>query len=88
MVTREPSYLQRLADYVKKNVKKGYTAESLRWALVKQGYTRSEVDRAIILANEQLASEAPKIEIKPAVSEIVIEKPVKEKTGFWKKIFG
>jgi len=44
---REEEYMRKLVDYVGRNVKKGYTIESLRWALVGQGYSRTSVEKAI-----------------------------------------
>ena len=43
---RKEGYLKEIVDYIKKNLKKGYTKDSLKWALVKQGYPRLEVERA------------------------------------------
>ena len=85
---RDSDYLQKVVVYIRKNLAKGYTMESLKWALVKQGYTRSEVDRAIKLANEQLAAEAPRVP--EQVTEVMQEpQPIaEEKKGFWKRIFG
>ena len=61
------SYIQQLVSYIEKNLAKGYTLESLKWALIDQGYSRSEVNRAIKLANEELAKKAPKLEEKPVI---------------------
>ena len=61
------SYMQQLVNYIKKNLSKGYTLESLKWALVNQGYSRSEVQQAIKLVNEELAKEAPKLREKPVI---------------------
>jgi type III secretory pathway component EscU len=61
------SYIQQLVDYLKKNLAKGYTLESLKWALISQDYSRSEVSRAIKLTNEELAKKAPKIKEKPTI---------------------
>ena len=44
------SYIQQLVKYIKKNIEKGYTTDSLRWALINQGYTRVEVQKAIDIA--------------------------------------
>jgi len=60
-------YIKELVTYLKKNVRKGYTPESLKWSLTSQGYGRSEISRAIIIANEELANEAPKLEVKPEI---------------------
>ncbi len=86
---RSKDYPQQLADYIKRNVTKGYTIDSLRWALVSQGHSRAQVDKAVLLANQQLAAAAPKIE-KPA-GQILVEptqiEPEK-KRGFWERLFG
>ncbi|PIO08789.1 hypothetical protein COU59_00020 [Candidatus Pacearchaeota archaeon CG10_big_fil_rev_8_21_14_0_10_34_12] len=49
------SYRKRVIEYLKKNLEKGYTEDSLKWALVKQGYSRTEVSRAIVKAREELS---------------------------------
>ena len=41
------SYLGQLVTYIKKNLKKGYTKESLRWALVDQGHSRTEIEKSL-----------------------------------------
>ena len=48
-------YRKMVLEYLKKNLEKGYTEDSLKWALVKQGYSRTEVSRAIIKAKEELS---------------------------------
>lgn len=77
-----------LSDYIIKNLKKGYTKESLKWALINQGYSRIEVIKAIQRADEVLASEAPLLK-SPQESDRRIE-PISEepKKSFWKKLFG
>ncbi len=84
--TRKTDYIQQLADYVKKNLSKGYTLESLKWALVNQGYSRTEVERAISLANEQLASSAPKMIEKPKITIETIPPTEIEKKGLFSRI--
>jgi len=89
MVVRETDYIQQLANYVKKNLAKGYTTDSLRFALGKQNYSRTAIDRAITLANEQLAKEAPLMKEKPLIKYEVISKSQgdsKFKKSFWEKI--
>ena len=76
-----------LMDYVKKNLKKGYTKESLKWALINQGYSRIEVIKSIRQAEEQLAVEAPVLKTKPEI-ERKIEPILEEKKSFWKRLFG
>jgi hypothetical protein len=83
--------IRRLVEYLKKNSSKGYTLESLKWALIKQGYQRIEVFRAVEIANQELAEKAPKLEDKPIVNYELYDqnnKLVQIKKPWWKKIFG
>lgn len=64
---------QQLADYIKKNISKGYTMESLKYSLMRQGYSRTSVEKAMELANKQLASSAPMMKEKPTISYEVID---------------
>lgn len=80
------SYLQNLVKYIKKNLSKGYTTDSLKWALLSQGYSRTEIERAIKIANEELAKELPKIKEKPIIN--VERYPIEEeaeKKSLWQK---
>ncbi len=69
----EKSTNQQLVDYIKKNLSKGYTLDALRYSLVKQGYSRTSVDKSIELANRELAATAPKMVEKPAVKWEVLD---------------
>ncbi len=87
----EYNYRKKIVDYLKKNLKKGYTIESLKWALIGQGYSRTSVERAIEELNKELAKKAPILKEEPVIKyEIVDEKdrPIKIKKSFWKRIFG
>ncbi len=77
-----------ITDYILKNLKKGYTKESLKWALINQGYSRIEVVKAIQRAEELMASKAPLLRAKPEIEHKI--EPVEEepKKSFWKKLFG
>ena len=96
----EKSQNQQLADYIKKNLSKGYTADALKYSLLKQGYSRTSVEKAIETANQQLAAMAPKMEEKPVVKyEILDEEELKRKIAeqdassknfikpIWNKVF-
>lgn len=85
---REKSLIDDLTEYIKKNLKKGYTRESLRWALSNQGYSKMEVDKALKKAEQELAAEAPILKTKPEIRYEVVEPKQEQKKGFWKKIFG
>ena len=84
-------YVGELSDYIKKNLKKGYTKESLKWALVNQGHSKIEVEKAISEAEDELSNEAPVLKTKPEITYDVVapsDAIVEEKKSFWKKIFG
>ncbi len=82
---------KKLVDYLKNNLKKGYTIESLKWALIGQGYSRTAVERAIGELNKELARKAPILKEEPVIKyEIIGEdnKPIIIKKPWWKRIFG
>jgi len=79
-IEKEKSQNQQLADYIKRNLSKGYTLDSLRFALMNQGYSRTSIEKAIELANKQLAEQAPKMQEKPIIKyEVVDEEEIKRK---------
>lgn len=83
-------YKRRLVNYFKKNLKKGYTAEALKWALVNQGYSRVIIDSALDIATKELAQEAPVIKEKPVIKHTIIDESGRQfrvKKPWWKKIF-
>ena len=84
---------QQLADYIKKNISKGYTSDSLKYSLIKQGYSRTSVEKAIETANKQLATQAPKMIEKPVVrfetiDEAEIRKKMEAQDNAGKGFFG
>lgn len=85
---REAEHRRKIIDYLKKNLKKGYDTESLKWALVKQGYSRTLVDHAIREANAEIAKETPVAKEKPVIThEIVTDEPPVQKSWL-KRFFG
>lgn len=64
MIERESIRRNKLIEYLKKNLDKGYNIDSLKWALIKQGNSRVDVEYAI----EQVKSEMPR-------KKVEIEKP-------------
>lgn len=88
---KKGDYVGELSLYIKKNLKKGYTKESLKWALVNQGHSKLEVDKAIRKAEEEMAREAPVLKTKPEITYDIVEPKnaiVEEKKSFWRKLFG
>ena len=84
-------YKRRLINYLKKNLTKGYTIDSLKFALINQGYSRSIIEMAIEKANKELAEKAPIIKEKPIIKYEIIDEndnPIKIKKSFWKQLFG
>jgi len=82
--------LRQVVDYLKQNVTKGYTMDSLKWALIKQGYSRSLVLRAINITNKELAETAPKLKEKPTIKYEVVDEydnPINVKKSWWKGLF-
>lgn len=41
------THAEKINNYLKRNLDKGYTAESLKWSLIQQGYSRTDVQRAL-----------------------------------------
>lgn len=87
---KRENYIQELVDYVKKNLKKGYTVDSLRWALISQGHSKIEVERAIKRVDESLSAEAPIMKTSPEIKYEVIEPKgaIIQKKSLWRRIFG
>ncbi len=84
-------YLDQLVDYIKKNLKKGYTLDSLRWALIGQGHSKIEVEKSIKAVEKELAKEAPVLKTKPEINYQVLEPSnaiIEEKRPLWKRILG
>ncbi len=88
----EESYIQQLAEYIKKNLAKGYAIDSLRIALENQDYSKISIDRAIKLAIEQMAQKAPKMMEKPRIKYEIVDKTNDNidvgKKGFLRRLFG
>ena len=88
-MTKEKGYMDDLSGYIKNNLKKGYTKESLKWALVEQGHSKLEVSKAILKAERELSQEAPILKTKPEISvEVIKESIPNNNKPWWKRIFG
>lgn len=83
---------RNLIDHVKRNISKGYSQESLKWALIEQKHSKSEVKEILETANKELEKEKPKSSEKKEVPKIkhelydVDNKPIR--LPFFKRIFG
>ena len=79
----------KIVEYFKKNLKKGYTVDALKWALIHQGYSRSSVELAIGKLNKELAKKAPVLKEKPKIKYQVIDEydqPVEIKKSWFKRL--
>ena len=87
--SKDQNYGDEIIEYLKKNSKKGYTMESLKWALVRQGHARAEVEKGIKKVELELAKEAPVLETKPKITyeQVSPEPATVEKKSFWKRLF-
>jgi hypothetical protein len=87
---RRPDYKTQLIDYFKKNLSKSYTADTLKFALTKQGYSRTAVDEAFEQANKELSEKAPVLKEKPVIKYAVYDRnnePIDvEPFSVWEKI--
>ena len=87
----EETYKRKLVDYLKKNLKKAYPADTLKWALINQGYSKIAVQRALEIATKELAEKAPALKEKPVIKYEIIDEnnnPITIKKSFFKRIFG
>ncbi len=85
------TYKRKLANYFKKNLKKGYTSDSLKWALINQGYSKAAIERALEIVNKELAEKAPILKEKPVIKYEIIDEndnPIIIKKSFLKRVFG
>ena len=85
------NYKRKLIDYFKKNLTKNYTPNTLKFALIDQGYSRVAVEEALIKATAELAEKAPILREKPIVKYEIIDendKVVKIKKPFLKRFLG
>jgi len=80
------TYKEKLKEHIKKNLKKGYTPDTLKYALIKQGYSRVLVEQAISETQKEIAKEASAHQEKPKIKyEIFDEKRISiEKKPWWK----
>ena len=91
-MNKKGDYIGELANYIKKNLKKGYTLDSLKYALVSQGHSKLEVEKALKRTQEDQAKEAPILETKPSIVYETIDSDniqvEDDPRPFWKRIFG
>ena len=88
---KEPTYIDTLSSRIKNNLRKGYNKESLKWALVNQGHSRIEVDKAFRQAEVEITQEAQIArQQQTAMTPPPMITPVEDepKKGFFARLFG
>jgi hypothetical protein len=83
---------KKLVEYFKKNLSKNYNSETLKWALIDQGYSRTLVEFALREAEKEMKGKEIKVEKeKPKIEYQIIDEynaPIQIKKPWWKRIFG
>ena len=82
---------RRLIEYFKKNLAKKYPIESLKWALINQGYSRAEIAVAADLAHKEIAETAPVLKEKPKITHQIIgedNRTITLRKPFWRRLLG
>jgi SOS response regulatory protein OraA/RecX len=90
---KDETYLSDKVNYIKRNLQKGYNKDSLKWALVSQGNSKQEVDKAFLQAEKEMANESAaearrlqSMQPQPKIEPIMPE--VEKKKGFFSRLFG
>ena len=88
MAERETLKRQKLVEYFRKNLEKGYDIETLKWALIKQGNSRVDVTHAVEQIKDEFSKRnLVKEKVKSRMEEVYdYEQPmfVPEKKPWWK----
>lgn len=88
---RETQYKRKLVEYIKRNMGKGYDSDTLKYALMSQGYSRAIVELAIHQASKELAKKVPILKEKPVIKYEILDEhdnPITIRKSFWKRFFG
>jgi len=87
----EIDYRKNVVEYFKKNLLKGYTSKTLKWALINQGYSSFVVKAALEKAQKEMAQKAPILKEKPKIKYEILDEnnnPITIRKSWWKRIFG
>lgn len=83
---------EQLKDHIKANLKKGYTSETLKWALINQGYSKSIIEKVFTeykSERQETPKKAPKFKEKPVIKYKVYDQNNKlvstEHKSLWRK---
>lgn len=83
---RDIDSIKSLIEYFQRNLKKGYKVDSLKWALINQGHSRTEIDRAVkYVLDMQEAQKAKKAEEEKPEPPKVETIPEEEEKSSWRR---
>ncbi|MEM4702908.1 MAG: hypothetical protein QXP53_00245 [Candidatus Pacearchaeota archaeon] len=89
---RKEDYLPQLIEYLRKNIKKGYKIDQLKWVLINQGNSRVLVEKAIEIVEKEFPKFAvkkePEVTPQQKIEQPKIEIIEEKKKGFFSKLFG
>ncbi len=80
--------VKKIVEYLEKNLKKGYKIDGLKWALINQKYSKTEIDKAVDIVSARTSkneTEQKENEIKEAIVVEDVEL-IEEEKGFIGKL--
>ena len=88
----QKNYINQIAEYILNNLAKGYTPDSLKFSLLDQGYSEISVERAMEIANKELAKTAPVMKERPQITYRIVDPDsaikITRKRSFFDKFLG
>jgi hypothetical protein len=91
---RDENYIKETVDYLKRNMAKGYSLDSLKWALINQGKSRVLIEKSVEIVREEMKKEQEikslqSKQVQPQIVEMIREEEQQpRKKGFFSRIFG
>ncbi|MFH1365611.1 MAG: hypothetical protein ABIH28_03445 [archaeon] len=91
---RNTPHLREILNYFEKNLKKGYKIDALKYVLLNQGYSKTELTEAIKIIEEktkrdqEAARKEEERKLRMQVQEEVKQATQQQKKGFWGRMFG
>ena len=71
-----PTQQRQIVEHIKKNLAKGYNVDTLKYALIGQGYSRTAVDNALKTATQETSSlshQSLKSKEKPQITYKIVD---------------
>jgi predicted DNA-binding protein with PD1-like motif len=86
---KEKEIVTKIVEYVEKNLKKGYSLEELKWALINQKYSKIEINKALEIISARTNKAKQEERQKEILAATVVEENQFDEIekGFMKKFF-